>query len=332
VEVIDCALIQDAGPRAVGFDLRQVQDWTATDAPAGLPTLVEGKRKAMSKDVVVQMAESKHVVNSTAGTIELTDAEANMHHVHKELLGVVLAVKSRRWELRNKRVCVIVDSTTSVAYISNWGGPSMICNRLIRQLWEVCAKFGIRVVQVCHVAGTVMITSGVDALSRPYRFARGNEADRDEWRLQERAFQYVQWVTGRQFTVDRMASRANTRCKQFCSHSSVDPDSLAVSAFAVDWMFDGEGMVAVNYCFPPFSLIPRVLQHVRECAVEAVLILPHWNSQAWWADLCEMCIDWWWFEEKEVFERVKDGQWQAVSQTSFHPTICLVHGRKSAMH
>ena len=36
VEVIDCALIQDAGPRAVGFDLRQVQGWAATDAPAGL--------------------------------------------------------------------------------------------------------------------------------------------------------------------------------------------------------------------------------------------------------------------------------------------------------
>ena len=80
-----------------------------------------------------------------------------------------------------------------------------------------------------------MITSGVDALSRPYKFARGSEADRDDWRLCDHAFQWLQQVAGVVFTVDRMASRANRRCTQFCSQSSVDPESFGVSAFAVDW-------------------------------------------------------------------------------------------------
>ena len=110
-----------------------------------------------------------------------------------------------------------------------------------------------------------MITSGVDALSRPYKFARGSEADRDDWRLCDRAFQWLQQVTGVVFTVDRMASRANRRCTQFCSQSSVDPESFGVSAFAVNWTVDSMGDSAVNYCFPPFSMIPQVLQHLQEC-------------------------------------------------------------------
>ena len=220
----------------------------------------------------------------------------------------------------------MVDSTTSVAYVTNWGGPSMTCNRIVRQLWEVCARWGIRIVQACHISGETMITAGVDALSRPYKFARGHESDRDDWRLTLSAFEYVQDVTNRSFTVDRMASRANTRCKQFCSQSSADPDSIAISAFAVDWSYDRDGEAAVNYCFPPFAMIPRVLQHVRECGAEVVLILPYWPSQAWWADLCELCVEWWWFPERHIFERIKDGQWEPVLQSSFTPTICLVRG------
>ena len=72
-------------------------------------------------------------VATTCGTIELTDEESLGHHVHKELLGVFLALKSRRVELRHKRVCVFVDATASVAYLANWGGPSKIMTRTVRK-------------------------------------------------------------------------------------------------------------------------------------------------------------------------------------------------------
>jgi hypothetical protein len=279
------------------------------------------------REAAMQSVLGEHSVRSTQGTIELRDDEEVMHHVHKELLGVVLTVASRRLELRNKRVCILVDATTSVAYISNWGGPSMTCNRMVRQLWGLCASFNIRIVQVSHISGDTMISCGVDALSRPFRFSRGGEADRDEWRLKIKMFEWIQQFFGIQFSVDRMASRANRRCKQFASHSSIDPESLGPSTFSLDWSVDRHGQWAENYCFPPFSLIPRVVQHVRECEARAVVVIPWWPSQHWWVGLCKISMGWLELPSEGSFERVRDGQWEEVKAKSFTPIACLLDGR-----
>ena len=170
-----------------------------------------------------------------------------------------------------------------------------------------------------------MISVGVDALSRPYKFARGGEMDRDDWRLREGAFRWLQgmvWsVMGSEAVVDRMASRANRRLPWYNSVSSVDPEAESFSAFAVDW-----SEVDLSYCFPPFALIPRVLQHMRECRAKAVVVVPDWPSQAWWQDLVSMSVCWWYFPEREVFERVSDGEWQVVTKMSFRPVVVVLDG------
>ena len=326
VHPVDCVLVQDAGPRAIGFQLGEVEGILAQDAPGGLP--MEGSRSVALREKVVESVVGMHQLRCTQGTIELRDEEADMHHVHKELLGVVLTIASRRLELQNKRVCILVDATTSVAYISNWGGPSMICNRLVRGLWGICATFNIRIVQVSHIAGEVMISCGVDALSRPYRFARGGEADRDEWRLRGDVLVKMQDFFQVTFTVDRMASRANRRCQQFASHSSVDPESMGPSTFALDWARDGQGVWAENYCFPPFCLIPRVIQHVKECRARAVVVMPLWPSQHWWVSMSGLCEQWMELPADGAFERVKDGQWEGVKARSFTPIACMLDGRR----
>ena len=327
VETVDCALIQDAGPRAIGFKRLELEGVRAQDAPGNFPT-GEGERVAVGEQMLDHISGETHTLRSTSGTIELNDSECDMHHVHKELLGVLLAVASQRWELRNRRVCILVDATTSVAYVTNWGGPSMTCNRVVRKLWGLCARFNIRVVQVSHIAGSKMITSGVDSLSRPYRFARGGEADRDDWRLRSQTFEQLQAVVGVVLTVDRMATRSNRRCKQFCSHSAIDPESFGSSAFAVDWSVDMLGEKAANYCFPPFFAIPRVIQHVRECRAWTVLIVPWWPSQFWWVSLMEVCTCMWALPVGDHFERVKDGEWQTVKGAlSFRALVCVIDCR-----
>lgn len=328
VETVDCALVQDAGPRAIGFSVRGVEGITTVDAPMGLPT--EGGKSTELAQAMQEVANRQlHSFESTSGTIELTDLEADMHHVHKELLGVLLAITSRRWELKDKRVCVLVDATTSVAYITNWGGPSMTCNRLVRKIWGLCATFNIRIVQVSHVAGSVMITSGVDALSRPFRFARGKEAGRDDWRLVASCFAQLQDLLGVVFTVDRMATRANKRCKQFCSNSSVDPECFGDSAFSVDWRVDRFGHPAINYCFPPFSLIQRVVEHVKECQTWVTIVIPWWPSQHWWVKLVAVCQGMWKFPKGTMpFETIQDGEWAAVEgPLSFEPIVCVLDAR-----
>ena len=37
-----------------------------------------------------------------------------------------------------------------------------------------------------------------------------------------------------------------------------------------------------NWLNLPFSLIPKVLQHLRACKAVGTLIVPHWVSWPWW--------------------------------------------------
>ena len=75
---------------------------------------------------------SQRTTVHTAGTIELTDSEAEMEHVHKELLMVALVLRSQAEQLRSRRVCIFVDAVATVAYICNWGGPSLFLCRIVK--------------------------------------------------------------------------------------------------------------------------------------------------------------------------------------------------------
>ena len=146
-------------------------------------------------------------------------------------------------------------------------------------------------------------------------------------------FQWLQEQLHCRFTIDRMASRSNAQvrpgaCSAYCSMSSADPSAEGRSAFLVDWNEQRHYRRGVcrNYCFPPFAFIPRVLQHVRECRSMATIIVPHWPSQAWWADLMALKTVVVEFPEGPVFERVLDGTWQPVTKMSFRPLAVVVSG------
>ena len=147
---------------------------------------VESTACIREEDCVLSTTGPLHVPSielaTSIGTIELKDEEASWPHVHKELLGVLLALRSQASSLQNKRVCLFVDATTTVSYLVRWGGKSNRLNQLVRLIWGVCARWGIRIVQVSHISGDRMISAGVDALSRPGKFARRSGADRDDWR------------------------------------------------------------------------------------------------------------------------------------------------------
>jgi hypothetical protein len=134
---------------------------------------------------------------------------------------------------------------------------------------------------------------------------------------------------GRSLSIDRMATRANRRLTRFCSVSACDPDSVGFSAFCSDWKSGPAGTSELNYCFPPFSLIPRVVQHVEHCRAKAVLILPHWPSQSWWVHVQSLSVGMSSFPSVPVFETVKDDRWQPVMQTSFAAVMVAVDGARA---
>lgn len=82
--------------------------------------------------------------------------------------------------------------------------------------------------------------------------------------------------------IDLFASRLNHKLSCYVSRYP-EPDAWAVDAFSLTWSNNG------LYIFPPFSLIPRILQKLEEDkTVEVVLVAPIWTTQIWWPCLIRL--------------------------------------------
>ena len=104
-----------------------------------------------------------------------------------------------------------------------------------------------------------------------------------EWQLDPRVFTQVTKELGG-VDVDLFASRLNAQCTKVVSWQP-DPMAFAIDAFMLDWtQFNA-------YAFPPFSVIPSVLQHLTEQGAELLLIAPLWKTQHWFPRLLQMVTD-----------------------------------------
>ena len=51
---------------------------------------------------------------------------------------------------------------------------------------------------------------------------------------------------------------------------------MAINAFSISWK------PYVFYAFPPFSIIPKVLQKIQAEEATGLLVVPCWPTQPWW--------------------------------------------------
>ena len=63
-----------------------------------------------------------------------------------------------------------------------------------------------------------------------------------------------------------------------------DPEAEAINAFTISWRPN------LFYAFPPFSIIPLVLQKIREEKSTGLVVVPKWPAQPWWPYLMRMVI------------------------------------------
>lgn len=85
-------------------------------------------------------------------------------------------------------------------------------------------------------------------------------------------------------SVDLFASRLNNQLPRFVSWHP-DPFAIETDAFQISWQEE------LGYAFPPFSLVGRCLQKVREESSTLVLIAPAWGTQHWYPLLLELLVD-----------------------------------------
>ena len=82
--------------------------------------------------------------------------------------------------------------------------------------------------------------------------------------------------------IDLFASRLNKHLPSYISYKP-DPTATAVNAFTLSWA------CKVVYCFPPFCVIPRVLQKISKDKARGILmVVPDWPSQPWYSKLARM--------------------------------------------
>lgn len=121
------------------------------------------------------------------------------------------------------------------------------------------------------IPGSIHLVS--DHLSRVH--------DPNVWMLHSEVFEWMEERLGVRCEIDRMATSANKRCERYISYYW-DVDTEQVVCFSVSW----EG--SVSYVNPPFNMVGKVLHHIRVSKARAVVVLPVWESQAWWPMLAAL--------------------------------------------
>ena len=201
--------------------------------------------------------------------------ECLLHINVLECLAGMFAVKCFCKSMRDTTVQLRMDNTTAVAYVNHMGGSrSVACDKVARQLWTWCSQRNIWL-SACHIPGR--LNTIADRKSREFD-------DTTEWSLDDSVFAKVVAAWGMP-SVDLFASRLNAKVACYVAWHP-DPHALFIDAFALDW-----AQFSLFYAFPPFSLVGRCIQKIREEGASGILVAPDWPTQPWWPALQDLLTD-----------------------------------------
>lgn len=193
-----------------------------------------------------------------------------------EALAAFHAVKCFVRDRESVTVLLRLDNISAVSYVNKLGGTvSHRLNNIVKELWLWCMNRDITLAAE-HLPG--VLNEIADEESRVMK-------DRSDWSLNPGIFQGIQERWG-PLEVDMFASRLTTQLERFFSWRP-DPEAEALDAFNQDWTnLQGKG-----YANPPWNLVGRVLNRVRQQEITLVLVAPVWKNQPWYPALLEMIVD-----------------------------------------
>ena len=140
---------------------------------------------------------------------------------------------------------------------------------MAHKIWIWCKSKAIWL-SATHIPG---IENEADLNSRVFN-------ERVEWKLSPDVFAEIVDIFGLP-EIDMFASRLNKHLDRYVSWRP-DPDAEAIDAFSVNW--NGKYI----YCFPPFSLMGRLVQKSRQDQADVLLVAPLWVTQNFYTSVLEM--------------------------------------------
>ena len=203
-----------------------------------------------------------------------TENQSQLHINMLEMMAIRLALKQAKTFIHHSCIMISTDNTTVVSYIDKQGGTHS--PNLCVEVWKIlnwCLEQDI-VIRVRHIPGKFNILAD--------RLSRLDKPIKTEWSLDQTVvnsvFQMLNFPN-----VDLFATRFNHRLPLYVSPVQ-DYKALAIDALSMDWNH------LHAYAFPPFILIPAVLEKIRQHQCRIVLIAPFWPQQQWFSELLLLLV------------------------------------------
>jgi len=204
-----------------------------------------------------------------------TPAESSLMIALLEMRAVRYALQSFADLLRDRCVLLREDNTCTESVIRNACSKSAAMLAEFRQLWHLADEL--------HVTFKVVrVASAQNLADAPSRLV-----DSADYQLRDVFFQQLQRRWG-PFDVDLFAAPHNALLSRFYS-AAYCPGTSGVDAFMQPW--SGQRC----YGHPPTApdVLLQVAQKLQEEAVEAVMVVPFWPGQQWFAELVQLADEAW---------------------------------------
>jgi hypothetical protein len=236
-------------------------------------------------------------------------AQQRCHITLLELKAVRFSVESFLEELRGREVLHWCDNQAVVQILTNVTSRSPAMMRELRKLWRLLdmADISLRVRYIRSAANV-----WADQLSR--------RENRDDWMLNWRYFNVLETRYG-PHSVERFATANNTHLARFNSEFN-SPGSEGVDAMAISWEHEN------NFINPPWSLLDKVAQKLREEGAQATVVAPYWVNETWFRELQDLASEITvWSAASDLFLPGWRGSSEVVGPPSWDVAIFRVPGR-----
>ena len=203
-----------------------------------------------------------------------TEDQSRLHINVLEMKAIFLSLSRAVHKVKNSTVLVSTDNATVVAYIKHQGGTRS--PDLSEEVWNIlnlCLAHNIQLLAK-HISGRFNTLAD--------RKSRIDKQISTEWSLDQeianKIFQIMDFPS-----IDLFATRLNHRLPLYVSPIP-DQKALPIDALSMDWNR------IHAYAFPPFHLIPAVINKIRLFQCKIVLITPLWPDRPWFPELLGLLV------------------------------------------
>ena len=253
--------------------LSEVAWWSSPAVLQGLPLATKETEVTLFTDASSSSWGAQLGSRSTQGQWSASQRSCHMNVL--EMQAVIYAVRDFLPHLRYRVVRLMCDNAVTVAYIKNEGGTrSHTLMQMTIRLLKWCDSKAITLVPV-HLPGVRNIQA--DSLSRV------GQTLTTEWTMAMESLRpvFAKWGEPQ---IDMFATFANRRLVKFVSPYP-EPRAEWTDAMSMPW--DKER--GLLYAFPPFKMVPQVLQKIAQSpGVQVILIAQLQPAASWFPELMDL--------------------------------------------